>query len=280
MIEALQYEFFRNAIIAGILVSIAGGIIGSLVVVNRIVFVAGGIAHAAYGGVGMGLFFGFNPVFGALGFSLGSAFLMGAVQRNKNLRRDTAIGMLWAIGMAIGVILTDLTPGYKAELESYLFGSILAVPTSNLWIMLGIDLIILLLVYLFYKELLAISFDETFATVCNVPVNQIYLLLMGMIALAVAMMMQVVGLILVIALLAMPAAVTSQFVKDLKVMMGFGIILSLLFVTVGLGLSYTLNLTSGATIILVSAIAYLMTLILKTSLKWGRTNPKMNQEEA
>jgi zinc transport system permease protein len=263
MIEALQYEFFRNAIIAGILVGIAGGIIGSLVVVNRIVFVAGGIAHAAYGGVGMGFFFGFNPTWGALGFSLFSALLMGAVQRNKNLRRDTAIGMLWAIGMAIGIILTDLTPGYNTELESYLFGSILAVPTSNLWIMFAVDAVIVVLVTLFYKELLAISFDETFALVRNVPVNLIYLLLMGIIALAVAIMMQVVGLILVIALLAMPAALSAQFVKDLKAMMGLGIVLSWLLITLGLGLSYQLNLTSGATIILVSAIAYLITLILK-----------------
>ncbi|PSO47123.1 MAG: hypothetical protein BRC33_13490 [Cyanobacteria bacterium SW_9_44_58] len=268
MIEALQYEFFRNALIAGFLVSIAGGIIGSLVVVNRIVFVAGGIAHAAYGGVGMGFFFGFNPVLGALGFSIFSALLMGAVQRNKNLRRDTAIGMLWAIGMAIGVILTDLTPGYKAELESYLFGSILAVPTTNLWIMLAIDLVILVLIYLFYKEFLAISFDETFAIVRNLPVNQIYLLLMGIIALAVAMMMQVVGLILVIALLAMPAALSAQFVKDLKAMMALGTVLSFLFITVGLGISYTFNLTSGATIILVSAIAYLITLIFKPAIKF------------
>ncbi|MFP4694480.1 MAG: metal ABC transporter permease [Cyanobacteriota bacterium] len=263
MIEVLQYEFFRNALIAGFLVSIAGGIIGSLVVVNRIVFVAGGIAHAAYGGVGMGFFFGFNPVLGALGFSIFSALLMGTVQRNKNLRRDTAIGMLWAIGMAIGVILTDLTPGYKAELGSYLFGSILAVPTTNLWIMLAIDLVILVLIYLFYKEFLAISFDETFAMVRNLPVNQIYLLLMGIIALAVAMMMQVVGLILVIALLAMPAALSAQFVKDLKAMMVLGTVFSFLFITVGLGVSYTWNLTSGATIILVSAIAYLITLLIK-----------------
>jgi len=268
MLEALQYEFFRNAVIAGILVSIAGGIIGSLVVVNRIIFLAGGIAHSAYGGVGMGLFFGFNPVFGALGFSLVSALLMGAVQRNKNLRQDTAIGMLWAIGMAIGVILIDLTPGYKAELESYLFGSILAVPTNDLWLMFLIDLIIIALVYLFYKELLAISFDETFALVRNIPVTQIYLLLMGMIALVVAMMMQVVGLILVIALLSIPPALSNQFVKDLKAMMGLGMSFSLLFVTVGLGFSYSFNLTSGSTIILVSAIAYLMSSIIKLLLKF------------
>ena len=263
MLEALQYEFFRNAILAGILVSIAGGIIGSLVVVNRIVFVAGGIAHSAYGGVGMGLFFSFDPVLGALVFSIVSALLMGAVQRNKNLRRDTAIGMLWAIGMAIGIILTDLTPGYKSELQSYLFGSILAVSSNNLWLMFAVDVIIVVLVTLFYKELLAISFDETFAMVRNIPVHQIYLLLMGIIALAVAMMMQVVGLILVIALLAIPAALSGQFVKDLKAMMGLGIGFSLLFTIGGLGLSYTLNLTSGATIILVSAIGYLVTLILK-----------------
>lgn len=263
MLEALQYEFFQNAILAGILVSIAGGIIGSFVVVNRIVFVAGGIAHAAYGGVGLGFFLGFNPVIGALGFSLISAILMGVVQRSKNLRPDTAIGMLWAIGMAIGVILTDLTPGYKAELESYLFGSILAVPTGNLWLMLGIDLLIIVLVAIFYKELLAISFDETFATVRNLPVTQLYLLLMGIIALAVVMMMQVVGLILVIALLAMPAALSSQFVKDLKKMMLLGIGFSLSFIIVGLGLSYQFNLASGATIILVSAIAYLIPLIIK-----------------
>ena len=268
MLEALQYEFFRNAVIAGILVSIAGGIIGSLVVVNRIIFLAGGIAHSAYGGVGMGLFFGFNPVFGALGFSLVSALLMGAVQRNKNLRQDTAIGMLWAIGMAIGVILIDLTPGYKAELESYLFGSILAVPTNDLWLMFLIDLIIIALVYLFYKELLAISFDETFALVRNIPVTQIYLLLMGMIALVVAMMMQVVGLILVIALLSIPPALSNQFVKDLKAMMGLGMSFSLLFVTVGLGFSYSFNLTSGSTIILVSAIAYLISSIIKPLLKF------------
>jgi len=249
-------------------VSIAGGIIGSLVVVNRIIFLAGGIAHSAYGGVGMGLFFGFNPVFGALGFSLVSALLMGAVQRNKNLRQDTAIGMLWAIGMAIGVILIDLTPGYKAELESYLFGSILAVPTNDLWLMFLIDLIIIALVYLFYKELLAISFDETFALVRNIPVTQIYLLLMGMIALVVAMMMQVVGLILVIALLSIPPALSNQFVKDLKAMMGLGMSFSLLFVTVGLGFSYSFNLTSGSTIILVSAIAYLMSSIIKLLLKF------------
>ncbi len=210
MSEALQFEFMRNALWAGFLVSIACGIIGTFVVINRLVFISGGIAHAAYGGIGLGYFFQFNPMLGAILFSLVSALGMRLVQRKKRQRADTIIGVMWAVGMAMGIIFVDLTEGYKADLMSYLFGSILAVPTSDLLIMLILDLIIVTLVILFYKELLAISFDETFATVTNVPVDAIYLTLMCLVALTVVMMMRVVGLILVIALLTMPAAIAGQ----------------------------------------------------------------------
>ncbi len=145
IIEALQFEFMRNALMAGILVSIACGIIGTFVVINRIVFVSGGIAHAAYGGIGLGYFFGFNPVLGAIAFALISALAMGWVERKMHQRKDTVIGVMWAIGMAIGIILIDLTQGYKAGVESYLFGSILAVPQQDLIIMLILDIIILLM---------------------------------------------------------------------------------------------------------------------------------------
>ncbi len=260
MLEVIQQEFMQNALLAGLLISIASGIIGSFVVVNRIVFIAGGIAHAAYGGVGMGFFLGFNPVLGASAFSLVAALIMGWVQRKTQLRQDTVIGMLWAIGMAIGVIFIDLTPGYTAHLSSYLFGSILAVPRRDLWIMLALNIMIVILVVLFYKELLAISFDETFATVRNVPVNALYLMLMGIIALTVVMLMQVVGVILLIALLSMPAAIANLYVKDLKKMMLLASLLCMIFTTVGLWLSYVLNFTSGATIVLCAAIAYLASL--------------------
>jgi len=260
MLEVIQQEFMQNALLAGLLISIASGIIGSFVVVNRIVFIAGGIAHAAYGGVGMGFFLGFNPVLGASAFSLVAALIMGWVQRKTQLRQDTVIGMLWAIGMAIGVIFIDLTPGYTADLRSYLFGSILAVPRRDLWIMLALNIIIVILVALFYKELLAISFDETFATLRNVPVNALYLMLMGIIALTVVMLMQVVGVILLIALLSMPAAIANLYVKDLKKMMLLASLLCMIFTTVGLWLSYVLNFTSGATIVLCAAIAYLASL--------------------
>ena len=263
MIEALQFGFMRNALLAGVLVSIACGIIGTLVVINRIVFVSGGIAHAAYGGIGLGYFFKFNPVLGAIVFSVAAAVGMGAVQRKTRQRADTIIGVMWAIGMALGIILVDLTEGYKADLMSYLFGSILAVPSGDLLIMLALDLIIITLVALFYKELLAISFDETFATVENVPVDAIHMLLLCLIALTVVMMMRVVGLIMVIALLTMPAAISGQFVKDMKRMMVLASILGVLFTTTGLWLSYFLNLTSGATIILVAGTAYLLSLVVK-----------------
>lgn len=262
-IEALQFGFMRNALMAGVLVSVACGIIGTFVVIKRIVFVSGGIAHAAYGGIGLGYFLGVNPVLGAIIFSLAAALGMGAVQRKTRQRADTVIGVMWAIGMALGIIFVDLTEGYKADLMSYLFGSILAVPSSDLLIMLALDLVTVALVALFYKELLAVSFDEVFATVENVPVDAIYLILMCMIALTVVMMMRVVGLIMVIAMLTMPAAISGQFVKDMKKMMALASILGVIFTTTGLWLSYFLNLTSGATIILVSGAAYLLSIAVK-----------------
>lgn len=263
MIEALQYEFMRNALLAGFLVSIACGIIGALVVVNRIVFISGGIAHAAYGGIGLGYYLGFSPVWGAVAFSILSALGMGAVQRRTRQRADTLIGLLWAVGMALGIVLLDLTPGYKADLMSYLFGSILTVPREELLLMLGLDLAIVAVVALFYKEFLAISFDEAFAKVENVPVEALWMALLCLIALTVVVMMRVVGLILVIALLTIPAAIGGQFARDLKGMMAVGSGLGVLFTTLGLWASYAFNLTSGATIILVAAAGFAVATVLR-----------------
>ncbi len=272
LLEALQFGFMRNALAAGLLVSIACGVIGAFVVVKRIVFISGGIAHTAYGGVGLGYFFGINPILGAVVFSLLAAIGMGLIQRKTRQRADTIIGVMWAIGMAIGIILVDLTSGYKVDLMSYLFGSILTVPAGDLVIMAILNVVIVALVVLFYKELLAISFDETFATLQNVPVDTIYIVLLTMIALTVVMMMQVVGLIMVIALLTMPAAISGQYVKDMKKMMVLAALLSMAFTAAGLFLSYFLNLTSGATIILVAGMAYLLSLTIKSMAPGRRTD--------
>jgi zinc transport system permease protein len=264
MFEIFQYGFMRNALAAGVLVSVACGIIGTYIVINRIVFLSGGIAHASYGGIGLGYLLGVNPFYGAIVFSLISALGMGWVHRHTRERSDTIIGVMWAVGMALGIILLDLSPGYKADLMSYLFGSILAVPTMDLAIILILNIVIILLVAAFFKELQAISFDESFAFVVNVPVNKLYMLLVSLIAITVVMTMRVVGLIMVIALLTIPPAIAGLFVKDMKRMMALSVGLSILFSFCGLILSYYLNLTSGATIILLAGLAYLLSFGVKS----------------
>jgi zinc transport system permease protein len=199
---------------------------------------------------------------GAILFSLLAAVVMGLIQRRTRQRADTIIGVLWAIGMAIGVVFVDLSEGYKVDLMSYLFGSILAIEHGELLLILGLDIVIVTLVVLFYKELLALSFDETFAAVENVPVDAITIVLLCLIALTVVMLMRVVGLIMVIAMLTIPVAIAGQFVKDMKRMMVSSIILGMLFTVVGLWLSYIWNLTSGASIILVSGAVYLVSLVV------------------
>lgn len=260
--QFLEFEFMRHALLAGFLVSIAGGIIGTVVVLNRMVFISAGIAHAAYGGIGIGFFFGFNPLLGALGFSVFAALGMGWIEQKTWQRKDTLIGVLWAVGMAIGVILIDRTEGYKAELLSYLFGSILFVDAGDLWLMAGLDVILLLVVALAGRVVLALSFDETFTTIRNIPVELIRLVLSCLIAVTVVLMMRLVGLILVIALLTMPVAISCMVTQSFGKTMVLAGALSMFFTLAGLFMAYWFNLTSGATIILVGAVTYIIALVL------------------
>jgi zinc transport system permease protein len=258
MIEALQFEFMRHALLAAILVSICCGVIGTLVVVNRLVFLAGGIAHAAYGGIGLAFFFGLPYIAGTLGFSLLAAFVMAIVTLKAKHRADTMVGVLWAVGMATGIILLDLTPGYNMDLMSFLFGSILTVPGSDLWQMTAMVVLILFAVSFYYNDLLAMSYDEEFAQIRQVPVRFLYFLLLGMIALSVVMTIRIVGLILVIALLTIPTYIAEKFAGSLRTMMIMSSLLSAVFTITGLWASYLLNLTSGATIIMVAAAGFLV----------------------
>jgi zinc transport system permease protein len=258
MWEALQLEFVRNALMAGVLVSVVCGVIGTLVVVNRIVFLAGGIAHAAYGGIGLAFFMGWPYAVGTTGVSILSAGVMAAVTLKARHRVDAMVGVIWAVGMAIGVVLLDLTPGYNVDLMSYLFGSILAVPGSDLWQMAAIGIAVIAIVTYYYNDFLAMSYDDEFARLRNVPVTFLYCLLLGMVALTVVMIIRVVGLILVIALLTIPPFIAEKFTGSLRAMMVLSSILSCLFTITGLWLSYLFNLTSGATIILVAAAGFFM----------------------
>jgi len=262
MFEAFQFEFMRNALMAGLLASVACGIVGVYVVVKRIVSMSGSIAHASFGGIGLGYLLNFSPILGAMFFSLLSALTMGLVTRKTRLPEDTAIGILWALGMALGVIFIGLSAGYAPDLMSYLFGNILTVPVSDLYLMAALDLIIMALTAAFYKEFLLLSFDEEFATTVGMPVNGLYLLLLCMVALTVVVLIRVVGMILVIAMLAFPAAMARQFTHDVKKMMMLAVIFGMLFTFGGLWISYILNLASGATIILLSGLTLLLTYIV------------------
>ena len=274
MIEVFHSEFMRNALLAGLLTSVACGIIGTLIVVNRIVFISGGIAHAAYGGIGLAFFLKIPPLAGAAGFALVIAMIMSGVTLNNKQRADTVVGVLWAVGMAMGIILIDLTSGYSVDLMSYLFGSILAVPRSDLFLMVLVDIGVLILVAAFYNGFLAMSFDEEFAKAMGVLVGVLYYILLGMIALSVIMLIRIVGLILVIALFTIPPFIAEKFCRSLKAMMVVSVFLNCLFSLVGLWFSYTLNLTSGATIIMVAATFFFASVIYERSRKYFMASSK------
>jgi zinc transport system permease protein len=254
MIEALSFTFVQHAILAGILVSLAAGIIGSLIVVNRMVFLAGGIAHTSYGGIGLAVFFGWPIFLGASLFAVGAALLIAWLTLKNRSRIDTFIGLIWAVGMAIGVILVDLTPGYNVDLMSYLFGSILAVETGDLYFMAVLLAIILIVITFGYRHILAVSYDSEYAALRGINVPLVYTTILVLSALTVVVAIKVVGLILVIALLTMPTYIAERLSGSLSGMMAISGVLATLFTLAGLVLSYTLNLTSGASIILVSAL--------------------------
>lgn len=274
MLEALQYEFIRNALVAGLLASVICGIMGTLVVVNRIVFLSGGIAHAAFGGIGLSFFLGWPYLVGTMGFSIAAAMVMASVSLKAKHRADTIIGVIWAVGMAFGIILLDLTPGYNVDLMSYLFGSILAVPRLDLWVMLMVGALIGGFVIYFYKDLLAISYDEEFARIRGVPIRALYFTLIGILAITIVLIIRIVGLILVIALLTIPPFMVEKYAKSLFQMMMGSSLLGALFTIIGLWLSYTFNLTSGASIILVAGISFFLFFLIDHLFISRRKNSK------
>lgn len=262
MLEALQFEFMQNAMMAGLLASVLCGIIGSLVVVNRIVFISGGIAHASYGGVGLAFFLGLPVLPVTTTFTLMAAFLMAFVTLRAKERADTVIGVIWAAGMALGIILLDLSPGYNVDLMSYLFGSILAVPRSDLWLMCGLALFVMLVTGSFFRGFAVMSFDEEFARSRGVPVNFLYFLLIGLVGLSVVMIIRVVGLILVIALLTIPPFIAERRTSSLGGMMAVATLLGSLFTVAGLMLSYMADISSGASIIAVASLGFFVALTM------------------
>lgn len=253
----LQYEFMRNALLAGLVLSVACAIVGTLIVARRMVFLAGGVTHVAFGGVGIGVFLGADPVPFALAFAVTSALFMGLAMERVRLSEDAAIGILWAMGMALGAFFVGLSPKYVPDLMGYLFGNILMIPSSELLAMAAMDLFLLTVTVGFWKELVAVSFDPEFAWVKGVRVKLINTLFLVMVAVSCVMLIKAVGIVLVLALVTIPAVLARHFSHRLLPMMIYSGLLGLGFVWAGLLISYWLNVPSGATIVLVAGLVFL-----------------------
>lgn len=257
-IDLLSYEFMRNALLAGLAAAVLCGIIGIYVILNKIVFISDGIAHAAFGGIGLGYFLGYDP----LAFGIGSAVLtaigVGLISSRARVSEDTAIGVFMATGMALGIMLLTLSKGYARDLYGYLFGNILAVTRSDVLLILLMTMIILLLVFLLYKEFLLLSFDPVYAEAIGLPVSGLRLLLLAMVAFSVVILIKIVGIVMVIALLTIPGAISRRHLQGLPSIMLGSIVLGSIFVTAGLLISYELDVPSGATIILTAAVAFFL----------------------
>lgn len=267
---AAEFGFLQQALLAGLLASVGCAVMGSYVVLKRITFLAGGIAHAVLGGMGVAYYFGAAPLAGALVSAVAAALLIGWIRIRWHEQEDILIGALWAAGMALGLVFISRTPGYSVDLMSYLFGNILLVSAADLWVMAALDAVIVLVTVLWHRQLMAVCFDEEFARTRGVPVTFFYLLLLSLVALTVVLLIRVVGLILVIALLTIPAAIAVQFSQRLLRIMVLAGVLGAAFNVTGLALSYAPDLPAGASIVLVAAVAYIAVAAGRGGWRWYR----------
>ncbi|MEJ5301531.1 MAG: metal ABC transporter permease [Thermodesulforhabdaceae bacterium] len=256
LISFFHLDFMRQALLASFLAAIACGIIGSLVVVNRMVFLAGGIAHAAYGGVGLSLFFRLPMLPVVTSFSVLCALLLGIITFRRQHHADALVSALWSIGMALGALLVSLTPGYQSDLMGYLFGSILTILPSDIMVMFILDGVLLIWIWWFYREIMAVSYDLEYARVLGIPATLIYYLILVLTSVAIILLMRFVGLVLVLAMLSIPSYLAEHWSGSLKTMMFLSSVFSFVFMVLGLWISYELNLPAGPVMIIVSGVSF------------------------
>lgn len=261
--EILGYQFFQNALIVAVLASVAAGIIGTYIVIKRMSLITGSISHTAFGGLGISYFLGANPLIGAIIFSLLSAGGISFFRKKSEKRLDILLSFSWSTGMAIGLIFMFLTPGYATDLFTYLFGNILLVSGTDLLIMLALDALIVIIVFLMFNSFLSVTFDEEYSEVRNTPVSLVYFILLSLIAFTIVMLIQVVGIVLVIAILTLPAATARLFGRTVKKIMIFSSIITLISMLGGLIFSYYVNLPAGPVIVLMNSAFYVFSSIAR-----------------
>jgi len=254
--DFLSYQFLQNAFFASLLASIACGIIGVIIVEKKLVMMSGGISHTSFGGIGLGYLLGIEPLIGGLIFSILAALGVLKIKKKTKTSEDTLLGMMWATGMALGIVFISIRSGYPPDMTSYLFGDILTVSSVDLLFMLVLNVILVAVVFSFFEYWKAYLFDEELLRVLSYNVERFEVVLHLLIAISIVVLIKAVGIILVIAMLTIPASIAKMYVKELKKLIFFACLLGLFHFLLGLVISYYINISSGATIILVSTVSY------------------------
>ena len=269
MLAAFQYDFMQNALTGSLLVAVICAITGTFIVIKRLVFLSGGISHGAFAGLGAAYYLGINPMLGALIFAVLSAIAITRVILRQTQPADATIGIFWATGMAAGVLFVYITPGYAPDLMPYLFGDILTISTRQLFWMLIFSLISLLFTFLLFRQLVAVSFDEDFARLRGLPVGVVMVLLMVMNSVAIVMMIQSVGIILVMALLTIPPLIGLTLAAEIRVVMLYAFLSTVLITVGGLIVSFLIDLPSGPAIVLLGVV---LLLVVKSIRKFSQSS--------
>lgn len=256
--ELLSYDFFKNALLGSLLASVACGIIGTYVVIRRLVFISGGITHASMGGLGIGFFFGWNPILSAMIFSILSAFGIEWLSSRQGVREDSAIGTFWSLGMAIGIIFIYLKPGFAPNLNDYLFGNILTITSIDIQYLTILSAILIVIFALFRREILYAAFDPDFAKTRNLPVNFIKYTMMMLIAITIVLSIRLVGIVLLISILTVPQMTANLFTNNFVKMILLSILIGFIGCIIGLYLSAALDVPSGVFIIFSQIILFLL----------------------
>ncbi len=254
--DLLHYTFFQHALLGSLLASIACGIIGTYIVTRRLVFISGGITHASFGGIGIGIFAGISPILSAAVFSVLSAFGVEWLSKRKDMREDSAIAVFWTLGMAIGILFCFLAPGFAPDLSGYLFGNILTITQSDLWLLAALSVALIAFFGLFIHPIIYVAFDREFARSQGIPVVLFEYLLMMFIALTIVSCLRMVGIVLVISLLTIPQMTANLFTFNFKRIIWLSIAIGFAGCLGGLLLSYYWRVPSGASIIFVSIMLY------------------------
>lgn len=261
--DILQYTFFQHALIGSLLASIVCGLIGTYIVTRRLVFISGGLTHASFGGIGLGLYTGISPLLSAAVFAVLSAFGVEWLSKRKDMREDSAIAMFWTLGMALGIIFTFLSPGFAPDLSAYLFGNILTITTGDIALLAVVALALGIFFILYLHPIIYIAFDREFARSQGIPVQLFEYLLMMFIALTIVSCLRMVGIVLVISLLTIPQMTANLFTQRFQHIIWLSIGIGYLSCLGGLTFSFYLNVPSGASIIFFSILIYIVSKVSK-----------------